>query len=753
MPQFTPYAHQKECLSVLQIVRKRGKNKALVVMASGLGKTVVAAFDVHNYLSRRGGRVLSLCHQNDISDQSYETFEEVLGEGYSFGYLDGREKEFEPVDVLFASFQTMHNWREEFPPDTFDYIIVDESHHSPAETYLPTLEYFKPRFLLGITATPDRTDLQDIREIYGDEVYSLPLEEGLAQGLLAQVDYRMVTDELQNLKILDTPIGKLSIAKLNRELFIPKRDDEIARIIQEKIAEIESPRVMIFAQSIAYCDRLARILPDASPIHSEMPLNKQAETLRKFRAREVNTIITVDKFNEGIDVPDANVIVFLRSTNSRTIFFQQLGRGLRKTVGKRQVLVLDFVANCERLEMVHGLWSEVEEKKGKIKNGPPKIKEPLVVDMGQFEFDEKARKLSDVVERIRTGYTKQVMLKQLTALASQLERVPKQKDVALASKQGKCPAVSTYQRHFGTYFNALRLAGFERSTSHYRIPNEEFLEALTLLAEKLGHTPTTREVDKAHKFGETPYSTIYKKRFGSYNEALRQAGLPITHRLKTLEEHLSDLRALAKDLGRAPTAHDVEKAARQGKCAYSSTYQRRFGSLTEAIRQAGFPKKIAVAKKIPAEARESRGKKEGELLADLKLIAEELGRALTKKDVDQAAREGKCYTYNGYRYRFGTLNNALKKAGLTSLDSKTTKHVRKQPVKKSDDELLEDLVALSKILGRTPTQKELSEASKVGWCASLATYKRRFGSYTNACKEAGLKPNKSGGSWRKKKGN
>jgi len=157
--QLNPYDYQEECLTVLREERTEGKEKALVVMASGLGKTVVAAFDVKSFLAERGGRVLSLCHQNDISDQSYDTFQEVLGEGYSFGYLDGRHKELEPVDVLFASFQTMHNWREEFPLDTFDYIVVDESHHSPAETYLPTLEYFKAKFLLGITATPDRADL------------------------------------------------------------------------------------------------------------------------------------------------------------------------------------------------------------------------------------------------------------------------------------------------------------------------------------------------------------------------------------------------------------------------------------------------------------------------------------------------------------------------------------------------------------------------------------------------------------------
>src|SRR3989344_7880335 len=206
-----PYWYESECLEALKSARNDGIGRALVVMASGLGKTVVAAFDIKSFLERFGGRVLFLVHQNDILDQAYETFVDVLGEGYGFGYMHGTQKDLEYVDVLFASFQTMRLWRDSFEPDTFAYIVVDESHHTPAETYLPTLEYFNPKFLLGITATPERTDLQDIRKVYGEEVYSLPLEDALAQGLLTPVDYRLLTDEIQNLSVLKTPIGRLSV--------------------------------------------------------------------------------------------------------------------------------------------------------------------------------------------------------------------------------------------------------------------------------------------------------------------------------------------------------------------------------------------------------------------------------------------------------------------------------------------------------------------------------------------------------------
>ena len=673
MTRLNPYGYQEECLTVLREERTEGKGKALVAMASGLGKTVVAAFDVNSFLAERGGRVLSLCHQNDISDQSYDTFQEVLGEGYSFGYLDGRKKEFEPVDVLFASFQTMRNWREEFPPDAFDYIVVDESHHSPAETYLPTLEYFQPRFMLGITATPDRADLQDIREIYGDEVYSLPLEDGLAQGLLAPVDYRMVTDELQNLKVLDTPIGKLSIAKLNRELFIPKRDDEIARIIQEKIAEIAYPRVMIFAASIAYCDRLANILPDSSPIHSEMPLNEQAVTLRKFRAREINTVITVDKFNEGIDVPDANVIVFLRSTASRTIFFQQLGRGLRKTKGKRQVLVLDFVANCERLEMVHVLRASVMEKKEELERQIPEGEEPIVVDFGKFEFTEEERKVLDVIKGIRTGYTKEILIKYLRKLASELDRTPSRKDIGRLSKLGKSPALKTFRDSFGSYTASVLAAGLEPNWRSFT--DEELIRDLKEFTDDFGETP--RRVDFLRAYKQKGYASVwtYEDRFGSFPDALKKAGITepvetekalkkvslttsvktrVTRRgplIKTEGELRDDLRSLAKELDRTPKRSDVDLASKQGKCASVSQYRACFGSFTESLIKADLPPNRMI-------------KTNEELLEDLRIYAKELGHTPSKREVARASKQGKIASPNTYRRHFGSYNEAVKKAGL-----------------------------------------------------------------------------------------
>src|SRR3989344_1288401 len=208
---FQARKYQAKCLDQLTESRRHGKKRALVVMASGLGKTVTAALDAKRWLTSHGGKLLYLCHQNDILEQARTTFESVLGSKRLYGYFHGQEKDRHRVDCLFASFQTMRKNRNGFKPREFSYTVVDESHHGHAPTYRPTLDYFQPKFLLGITATPERTDLQDIRKVYGEEVYSLPLEDALAQGLLTPVDYRLLTDEIQNLSVLKTPIGRLSV--------------------------------------------------------------------------------------------------------------------------------------------------------------------------------------------------------------------------------------------------------------------------------------------------------------------------------------------------------------------------------------------------------------------------------------------------------------------------------------------------------------------------------------------------------------
>ncbi len=402
---FVPFLYQNECLTCIENTRQEARKSALIVMASGLGKTVTMAFDAKRWLERFGGRVLYLCHQIEMIDQSKTTFEAILGGQYSYGFFHGDEKNIHRVDCLFASFATMIKNLKQFSPTEFDYIVVDESHHSHADTFKQVIDYFTPKFLLGATATPKRLDKRNICEIYGEEVYNLPLPDALAQGLLTPVDYRMLSDEIQASGELTTPIGMMSIKALNKTIFVPKRDEEIVKIVQKHSAQFEQPRIIYFCSSVKHCDHLATIVPDSMTIHSRIRAKERAIRLELFRQGLISTVITVDCFNEGVDVPAANVVVFLRSTSSPTIFFQQLGRGLRLSEGKSSVLVLDFVSNCQRIQMVNNLWQTVKEKmstfSGKHRTRGAKTKHPpMTLNVEGINFNQTIVQILEVLKRI-----------------------------------------------------------------------------------------------------------------------------------------------------------------------------------------------------------------------------------------------------------------------------------------------------------------------------------------------------------------
>jgi superfamily II DNA or RNA helicase len=689
-------------------------------MASGLGKTVTAALDVKTWLSRHGGRVLYLCHQKDILEQAKATFEAVLGPRYKYGYFHGHERSHRGATVVFASFQTMHTSRKLFGRNAFTYIVVDESHHGQAETYLPTLEYFKPKFLLGITATPDRRDLRDIRKIYGSEVFSLPLETALARGLLARVDYRLLTDDLQNLDVLNTPIGRLSVRYLNKKLFVPRRDEEIGRIIRRHMRRIDSPRVMVFCASIKHCEALAKHMPESVALHSHLTHSEQSARLRMFRDGLVNVVLTVDKFNEGVDIPEANLIVFLRSTSSRTIFFQQLGRGLRKVRGKEKVVILDFVANCERLQIINDLWEKLG--KGEEKRGPHQVPIPVMdVDTGNIHFTHVAKQVLDVLAAIRGGYTREMLVHQLKVLAKALKRTPKQIDVAKASTQGKCAGTGAFAKKFGSFSEALIAAGFPPSPTTHRYTKATVLKALRELAKKLGRVPIQDDVKRASAKGTCPSVSTIANMFGSYTIAVREAGLSVKRRYgESRESLIKQLQTLAKKLGRIPTYGDIHAASRRMQCASATLFFKEFGGLYAAREAAGL-----------GHLRVKRDTSKKGLILQLRSLAKELKRTPTIGDIERANRQGKCSSASVFHDRFGGISNAQAAAGLSVQRFMKTK-------KMSDADLIRQLQGLAKKLRRTPVQDDIEISSSKGEIASLSTYANRFGSYSKAVRLAGL---------------
>lgn len=362
---FEIFDHQLDALGALWTAREGGADKALLHMATGLGKTSVGVLDVIKFYEDfraeqdRAPRVLFACHKKEILEQAAErfgTFIPDLSQGFYADVMKDRDG-----DITFATLQALYNSLDDFDPKEYDYVIYDEAHHSKADTFEQVVDHFDPAFQLALTATPDRLDQRDIRELFGEPVYSKNLAEALAEGLLVEPDYHIVFDDAVK-EALDTDFSPTSVKELRKLLDVWPRNEQIAENIKaemEKLGlELGKAKTIVFCQDIAHSEDMAWLL-EGEAYHSELPKAKRKEILQRFRDGDLQTICVRDMFNEGIDIPDAELLVFLRSTVSETIFEQQLGRGLRKHEGKDRVTVLDFAANIERILMIRELAKSI----------------------------------------------------------------------------------------------------------------------------------------------------------------------------------------------------------------------------------------------------------------------------------------------------------------------------------------------------------------------------------------------------------
>ena len=370
-------------------------------MASGLGKTMTSIFDIKQFFE--GGsdneRVLILCHSEAILNQTKDVFKRNFGDIYSYGMYNHAQKTRRRTDFLFANLQSVNLHLDDFDPCEFDYILVDEAHHAPAETYRKAIEYFRPQFLLGMTATPDRVDDADLSEIFGETVFEYRLVDAIRDRWLSRVKYRIKTDELQNLKFILDSGNRYTLSQLNREIFLPKRDEEIVRIIKDEIKNREDPTTVIFCQSIAHAEHIAKLMGNVAVIHSGMTTTERNISLKGYREGTIKTICAVDILNEGIDVPRTDVIVFLRVTQSKIIFSQQLGRGLRRAKNKDEVLVLDFVSSIDRLSILFQLKREFKSSIGRYSYHRSRCTgELLSIEMDTPEFQEREEDIIALIE-------------------------------------------------------------------------------------------------------------------------------------------------------------------------------------------------------------------------------------------------------------------------------------------------------------------------------------------------------------------
>ncbi|MFC4060891.1 DUF3427 domain-containing protein [Planomonospora corallina] len=349
-----PYPYQREILDELAAEREvHGRHRNLVVMATGTGKTVVAGLDYRRLReARQVDSLLFVAHREEILRQSLLTFRQVLRDE-TFGelFVGGSR----PVHWrhVFASIQSLH--ANPLPhPEAFDMVIVDEFHHAEANTYRKLLSAVRPRVLLGLTATPERTDGQDVKHWFDGRIAAeLRLWEALERGLLAPFQYFGVHDGVDLREIgwrrgqgYDTT--QLSNVYTGND----RRVAVVLETLHRKIGDVGGMRAMGFCVGIEHArfmaERFARAGIPAVAVTSQSSPEERSQALRDLRERRINAIFTVDLFNEGVDVPEIDTVLFLRPTDSATVFLQQLGRGLRLADDKPCLTVLDFVGHQHR---------------------------------------------------------------------------------------------------------------------------------------------------------------------------------------------------------------------------------------------------------------------------------------------------------------------------------------------------------------------------------------------------------------------
>ena len=407
---YEPRGAQIEALCALEDTRAEGAKRALVQAATGVGKTYLAAFDSKSY-----ERVLFVAHREEILKQAAVSFRNVRN-SEDYGFFTGEEKSTDK-SVIFASVATLgrseYLSEKYFAPDYFQYLVIDEFHHAVNEQYQRIVKYFKPQFLLGLTATPERMDGRNIYEICDYNVpYEISLKDAINKGMLVPFHYYGIYDDT-DYSGLHLIRGRYDEKELN-ETYIGNvhRHD----LIYKYYCKYGSKKALGFCCSRAHAEEMAKefcergipsaaVYSNANGTYSE----EREKAIEKLKSGEIRVIFSVDMFNEGVDITSVDMVMFLRPTESPIVFLQQLGRGLRRSKGKEYLNVLDFIGNYEKAGRVRFLLTGRTLGKNEYYNPADRSAFPddclIDFDMKLIDlFSEMDKKHLKVRDQIRNEY-------------------------------------------------------------------------------------------------------------------------------------------------------------------------------------------------------------------------------------------------------------------------------------------------------------------------------------------------------------
>ena len=357
-----PYSYQQEILDKLEAERAvRGYTRNLVVAATGTGKTVVSALDYRRFRRQNPCspcRLLFVAHREEILRQSLYTFRAVLKDA-NFGEMFVGNIRPESLDNLFISIQTFNsrNFTEKTTADFYDYIVVDEFHHAAAPTYQKLLTYYQPKILLGLTATPERMDGKDILPYFSNRIAAeIRLPEAIDRKLLCPFQYFGVTDvvDLDSLRWTAGGYDRTELSNIYTisGLVAKRRADLVIESLLKYVTDIDDVKGLGFCVSVEHAKFMANIFNERGIpsrfLTGDFPDEERKDAKNKLVSGQVRFIFVVDIYNEGVDIPEVNTVLFLRPTESLTVFLQQLGRGLRLSEGKECLTVLDFIGQANK---------------------------------------------------------------------------------------------------------------------------------------------------------------------------------------------------------------------------------------------------------------------------------------------------------------------------------------------------------------------------------------------------------------------
>lgn len=341
--------YQQEAIDNLKKMREDGKTIALLYHATGVGKTITAATDAKAV----GGRTLFLVNALKLASQAKETFAKVWPEA-TLGEYTGSQKDMTQT-VIFATVQSSSKDLEKFSPMDFDYLIVDECHHAAANTYQKIFTYFHPKFILGLTATPERSDGEDMLELFQNVAHKMDLKTAVERGVLVPIRCIRVKT---NIDLTDVRINgiKYNSQDLESKLFIPERNQ---LIVDTYLKYVNGKKTVIFCASVDHAAEIAKLLRDngvkAEAVSGRDRVEVREKILKDYETGSTNVLCACDLLNEGWDSPHTTVLFMARPTMSKTIYLQQLGRGTRRCPGKEDLLVIDFVDNANMFNMPYSL--------------------------------------------------------------------------------------------------------------------------------------------------------------------------------------------------------------------------------------------------------------------------------------------------------------------------------------------------------------------------------------------------------------